>query len=67
MKNNNRSIINWELHQKLQKKRKIDTKYRYKISPNGKKPGGFKRILLRIKNNIIRLINFVKNVDLQRR
>lgn len=48
MAETNKSIINWELHNKLSNKKKIQTKYKY-YKPNGKKPGWFKRFVSYIK------------------
>jgi hypothetical protein len=64
MQETNKSIINWELHQKFLKKKKIekDFKYKkYKKDPNKKKSGFFKRALLKIKSVFYKLINTIKN------
>ena len=60
MKNRRFSIINWELHQKLSKKRKIDTDYKYK-RPNNKKPGCFKRFVLHMRDVFKGLNDLRKN------
>lgn len=60
MKDKTNSIINWELHQKLSPKRKIDTEYKYK-KPNGKKPGWFKRFVSYIKKTLQGLNEMLRN------
>ena len=60
MKDKANSIINWELHQKLSTKRKIDTEYKYK-KPNGKKPGWFKRFVSNIKKTVQGLNEMLRN------
>jgi len=60
MQNSNKSIINWELHQKLSKKIKIETKYKYKRNGE-KKPGCFKRFVSHIKKVLEGLNEMRKN------
>ena len=60
MKNKRMSIIDWDLHQKLQKKTKIETEYKYK-KPNGRKPGFFKRIIEHLKKVFQGLNDMRKN------
>jgi hypothetical protein len=60
MESSNKSIINWELHQKLSKKTKIQTKYKY-YKPNGKKPSWFKRFISHMKKVFKGLNNMRKN------
>lgn len=60
MESSNKSIINWELHQKISKKTKIQTKYKYN-KPNGKKPGWFKRLVSHIKDVFNGLNDMRKN------
>jgi basic membrane lipoprotein Med (substrate-binding protein (PBP1-ABC) superfamily) len=64
MKNKKFSIINWELHQKLQKKTKIEKEYKY---PKKKKPGCFKRIINHIKEVGKELIELLKSGHAPRR
>jgi hypothetical protein len=59
MKNKKFTIINWELHQKLQKKRKIDTEYKYHRGK--KKPSCFRRIFNHIKDVLKGLLEMLKN------
>lgn len=49
MENEDKSIINWELHQQINGTRKIDTKYKYERPNDGKKPGCFKKFVSHMK------------------
>jgi len=61
MKNRRFSIIDWELHQKLSPKRKIDTDYKYKRPKGNKKPGCFKRLASHIREVLKGLNDLRKN------
>jgi len=61
MENDNKSIINWELHQKLSPKRKIDTEYKYKRPNGNKKPGCFKKMVSHIRKVLKGLTDLMKN------
>jgi len=61
MENENKSIIDWELHQKLNGSRKIDTKYKYQRPNKNKKPSCFKRFLSHMRNVFKGLNDLRKN------
>jgi hypothetical protein len=61
MENDNKCIINWELHQQINGSRKIDTKYKYERPKGGKKPGFFKRLITHIKKVFKGLNDLRKN------
>lgn len=46
MKEDDKCIIDWDLHHKINGTRKIDKKYKYLRPDNNKKPGCFNRIRL---------------------